>query len=657
MSQIILIRMLTVAAVCWLAVGLPAARAAVITNGSVIGWGSSASGQTNPPADLTNALAVAAGQTHSLALRNNGTVAAWGGNGSGQITVPASATNIIGIAAGWNHSLAVRSNGTVIGWGYNLDGEATNSISTNLINVTAVSAGSYHSMARRSDGTVACWGNNGYFQCNVPANAVGVIAVAAGESHSLALRSDGRVVAWGNNGSGKATPPGALTNGTSFVIAIAAGLNHSLALLNNGTVVGWGDVSFGKTTSPAGLSGVVAIAAGFNHNLALKSNGTVVGWGYDSGAGQTNPPAGLAQVVWIAAGEYHSLAVFLKPPVITTPPASQTNVVGATVPFSVTVSGSPPFFYQWRKGGTNLPGQTNLNFTINSAVTNDADSYTVIVTNLAGSVTSSVAALTIYQPPVIDVELQSLTVNAGSNVTFRVTARGTAPLSYRWRTNAVFISGATATNYNIPNAQPVHAVNYTVVITNLAGSITSQVATLTVNVRPVVTTHPKSQTNGIGANVSFTVAATGTAPLSYQWRRNSNNLANGGRFSGVTTTNLVITGALTNDAGFYQVTVSNAAGSTNSTNAVLTFFKPLKMLAPLQLATNKFRLQAGNSDGSPLETQRVSKVDFRYSTNAALSATNWIKITNSVTLTNGFLRLDDTNAIQARRFYITVEKP
>ena len=150
MSQIILIRMLTVAAVCWLAVGLPAARAAVITNGSVIGWGSSASGQTNPPADLTNALAVAAGQTHSLALRNNGTVAAWGGNGSGQITVPASATNIIGIAAGWNHSLAVRSNGTVIGWGYNLDGEATNSISTNLINVTAVSAGSYHSMASPS---------------------------------------------------------------------------------------------------------------------------------------------------------------------------------------------------------------------------------------------------------------------------------------------------------------------------------------------------------------------------------------------------------------------------------------------------------------------------------------------------------------------------
>lgn len=50
-------------------------------------------------------------------------------------------------------------------------------------------------------------------------------------------------------------------------------------------------------------------------------------------------------------------------------------------------------------------------------------------------------------------------------------------------------------------------------------------------------------------------------------------------------------------------------------------------------------------------------MDFRYSTNAALSATNWIKITNSVTLTNGFLRLDDTNAIQGRRFYITVEKP
>ena len=659
MSQFVLIRSLMLAALCWLACGLPAARAATITNGSVIGWGSDGFGNVSPPADLTNIIAIAAGQSHSLALRNNGTVVAWGNNGDLQATVPASATNVVAIAAGWNHSLAVRSNGTVIGWGYNLDYEASSSVSSNLTTATAISGGNYHSLARKSDGTVACWGNNGYNQCVPPANAVGVIAVAAGASHSLALRSDGRIVAWGNNGGGLnlTKPPAALTNGSSIVIAIAAGLNHNVALLNDGTVVCWGDSSLGKTTPPAGLSGVVAITAGHDHSLALKSDGTVVGWGFDTIPSQTTAPAGLAHVLKIAAGEFHSLAVFLFPPGIVTPPQGQTNVVGATIPFSLSVTGSPPFFYQWRKNNTNLVNATNATYTINSAVTNDTGNFSVVVTNLAGSVTSAVAALTIYAPPTISVQPQGLTVNPGSNVTFQVNASGTPTLSYRWRKDGAVINGATATNYTIANAQTNNAGNYTVVITNIAGSITSQVAQLIVNVRPSVTTQPQSQTVLPGANVSFTANATGTTNLIFQWRRNSNNLANGGRFSGVTTTNLVITGALTNDAGFYSVTVSNAAGSTNSTNAILSFFKPLKLLAPLKLATNKFRLQAGNTDGSAVETQRVTKVDFRYSTNVSLSASNWIKLTNSVTVTNGVLRLDDTNAGTVRRFYITVEKP
>jgi formylglycine-generating enzyme required for sulfatase activity len=88
-------------------------------------------------------------------------------------------------------------------------------------------------------------------------------------------------------------------------------------------------------------------------------------------------------------------------------------------------------------------------------------------------------------------------------------------------------------------------------------------------VPPSVSAHPQSRTVGAGTNVVFTVAATGTPPLTYQWRKGGVNLADGGRVNGVTTTNLTITSVQISDAGSYDVVVSNAAGSTNSQPATL----------------------------------------------------------------------------------------
>ncbi len=106
-------------------------------------------------------------------------------------------------------------------------------------------------------------------------------------------------------------------------------------------------------------------------------------------------------------------------------------------------------------------------------------------------------------------------------------------------------------------------------------------ATLTVNINvsgvagaPTITTHPLSQTVGLGGNVNFTVVATGSQPLSYQWRKNAANLSNGGNISGVTTTTLTITSAQQTNAGTYTVLVSNTNGSTLSAEAVLTVGLP-----------------------------------------------------------------------------------
>src|SRR5690606_27748273 len=127
--------------------------------------------------------------------------------------------------------------------------------------------------------------------------------------------------------------------------------------------------------------------------------------------------------------------------------------------------------------------------------------------------------------PSITTQPVSQNVNAGANATFTVSASGTGPLSYQWRFNGANISGATATSYTRSNVQSGDAGNYSVVVSNAAGSATSANAALTVNVPPSITTQPVSQTVNAGANVTFTVSASGTAPLSYQWRFNGANIS------------------------------------------------------------------------------------------------------------------------------------
>jgi len=192
-----------------------------------------------------------------------GAVAAWGYNADGETVVPSGLTNAVAIAGGGYHSLAVRSNGTVVAWGYNGSGETT--VPPGLSNVTAVAGGGWHSLALQNNGTVVAWGDNQFGQTNLPSGLNNVVAIAGGYYHSLALQSSGTVVAWGYNADGEATVPPGLNN----VVAISAGYAHNLALQRNGTVVAWGDNYYGEATVPPGLSNVMAIAAGGQHSLAI----------------------------------------------------------------------------------------------------------------------------------------------------------------------------------------------------------------------------------------------------------------------------------------------------------------------------------------------------------------------------------------------------
>jgi len=263
---------------------------------------------------LTSAVAIAAGARFGLAVRRDGTVWAWGRNQAGQLGLGASDRHVhatprpvtglggvTAVAAGDTHSLALRQDGTVWAWGANDDGQlgsrpsdrprATPSAVPTLRHVAAVAAGAGFSVVLKDDGTVWTWGLDDRGQLGLGAHAAArivsaptrvpglsdIIAIAAGRDHCLALGRDGAVYAWGDdrlgelgNGVRSAARGGAPTrvSGLADVVAIGAGWHRGLALDGNGAVRAWGDVD-GRhdVLTPAAtrsLSDLLAIPGAYN---------------------------------------------------------------------------------------------------------------------------------------------------------------------------------------------------------------------------------------------------------------------------------------------------------------------------------------------------------------------------------------------------------
>jgi len=282
--------------------------------------------------------------------------------------------------------------------------------------------------------------------------------------------------------------------------------------------------------------------------------------------------AGYIQITDGFTGDLNVMADAIKlvyaPPVvapaITAQPQNQVVTAGAAATFTVSATGTAPLSYQWRLNGTSISGATASSYTRSNAQPGDAGSYSVVVANAGGSVTSGNAVLTVNVPPAISLQPQGQTVNQGGTATFTVTASGTAPLSYQWQLNNANITGANSSAYTCANAQASDAGSYTVLVVNVGGSVTSAVAVLTVNLAPSITTQPQDQTVNEGGTATFTVVATGAPPLSYQWRFNGANLA------GATGSSYTRAGVQPVDVGAYSVVVANMAGSATSSNAMLT---------------------------------------------------------------------------------------
>jgi hypothetical protein len=408
---------------------------------------------------------------------------------------------------------------------------------------------------------------------------------------------------------------------------------------------------------------------------------------------QTNNSGSYTVIVTNVAGlaiSSNAVLTVASSPVITMQPTptNQEVAVDSTVTFTVAAVGMAPLSYQWQVNGTNLvdgtdlvngditSGSTTNVLTISNAQTNNSGSYTVIVTNLAGSVTSSNALLTVTNVPAeIGTQPISQTVAVGSDVTFAVSATPIdvyGPYSFQWvkdgtdltdgpTSSGSTISGSTNTSLTITDVQTNDAGSYQLLITNPGGLVTSSNAVLTVtnmtvtDIPPVITVQPTNQGVAVGSAVALAVTATGTEPLNYQWQINGTNLVdgtnlvNGDITSGSTTNVLTISNAQTNNSGAYTVVITNIAGSVTSSNALLTVIVPSPSFGNIQA-------ESGVSGSFILSGAGGASNGTYYvliSTNLLLPLTNWTSIaTNQFDSEGDFIFTNTAQTNVPQLFYL-----
>lgn len=212
--------------------------------------------------------------------------------------------------------------------------------------------------------------------------------------------------------------------------------------------------------------------------------------------------------------------------------------------------------------------------------------------------------------PVISVQPAAQTVALGGSVTFSVTATGDAPLSYQWSKGDSEISGATGNSFTLDPVQASDLGSYTVTISNAVGSTTSIPAQLDITgIAPSVTLQPISQTVSAGTNVIFDVGATGSATLTYQWRKNSQPLASGANIFGESTPTLTIVDAQSDDAAIYDAIITNSVNSVTSSPATLQVNPAAPSITTQPVATSVI---AGNTAAFKVSAKGTKPLSYQW---------------------------------------------
>ncbi|MDB4584636.1 HYR domain-containing protein, partial [Draconibacterium sp.] len=415
--------------------------------------------------------------------------------------------------------------------------------------------------------------------------------------------------------------------------------------------------------------------------LSYSLSGVTTGTG--TSLNNANLNVGTTTVTWTATdinGNFSSCSfdvVVTEAPAITTDPVTQSVCLNGSVTFTAAASGTPAPTFQWRKNGVNIPAETASTYTINPVLSSDAANYDVVVTNSCGSATSTPATLTVSTPPIITAQPANQTDCIGGSVLFTVTAaNGETPYSYSWealRPAGAWTDAATVPNItfpvdgqmlvsNIGDANNPDQTQYKVTVTDDCGNtIESAVATLTVNqmvIQPLVST-----TVCQGGSITFTVATSGTSPVSYEWQLDGITISDGGPYSGATTQTLTIVNAMVSENGTYSARAifnitqpnNNGAGVTTCEGTFIDVGELIVDEGPDIVATPNAQticpgsvitqMDLSNANGTPGTTYSWTRDNTTVLTGISASGTG-----NTIT---GVLNSLDPGNVQTTTFTIT----
>ena len=251
------------------------------------------------------------------------------------------------------------------------------------------------------------------------------------------------------------------------------------------------------------------------------------------------------------------------------------------------------------------------------------------------------------EAPIITAEPPILTVvSNGAAANFSVAAIGTPTLLYQWEKNGApladggNLAGANTSELTLTTTTTNDDGRYTVIVNNTYGSATSSIAVLTIGVPPAIANPPASLTVTNGSLALLNVGAFGTAPLAYQWQMNATDLTDGGNIAGSASATLNLLAASANDAGSYDVIITNSFGSVTSSVATLNV---VFVFQSASLTTN-----GGPVTFSWLTTPGVP-YQVQYTTN--LSSSDWTNLGPVIMATNNITTAIDNLGPDPQRFY------